>query len=306
MTERAEPLDPPAGLSRALRGHLAMLGFSALIAGSFSLGAMVANEIAPAALNAIRFLIAALVVGFLARATGGLHSGVARAPWRYVILGGLFATYFVLMFEGLKTATPVSTAAVFTLTPLIAASFAWLLLRQITTSRMAFALLIGAIGAIWVIFRADLAALLSFRVGTGEMIFFWGVVAHAMYTPLARLLSRNESPIAFTFAVLLAGFGVLTAYGWADIWATDWANLPTLVWITIGYTAIIAGSTTITLLQYATLRLPSAKAMAYTYLTPSWVILWEIALGHGAPRGLILAGVALTVLALVMLLKDES
>lgn len=36
----------------ARHGHLAMLTFSALVAGSFSLGGQVANEIDPAALNA--------------------------------------------------------------------------------------------------------------------------------------------------------------------------------------------------------------------------------------------------------------
>ena len=229
-----------------------------------------------------------------------------NAPWRFLILGGLFAIYFVLMFEGLKTATPVSSAAVFTLTPLISAAFGWLLLRQITTSRMALALTIGAVGAVWVIFRADLAALISFRVGIGEMIFFWGVVAHAIYTPMSRFLHRGEHPLAMTFGMLVAGFVLLTAYGWSDIRATDWANLPTIVWITIGYTSLVAGSATFTLLQYAILRLPAAKVMAYTYLTPSWVVLWEIGLGHGAPRALILLGVAMTVVALVMLLKDEG
>ncbi len=62
---------------------------------------------------------------------------------------------------------------------------------------------------------------------------------------------------------------------------------------------------TFVLLQYATLRLPSAKVMAYTYLTPSWVILWELALDRAAPPGIVLAGVAMTVLALGLLLKDE-
>ncbi|MBV1867350.1 MAG: DMT family transporter [Marinosulfonomonas sp.] len=289
-----------------MRGHIAMLSFSALIAGSFSLGALAANDIAPAALNSVRFLIAAIVIGGIAAATKFLDRRLMNAPWRFLILGGLFAIYFVLMFEGLKTATPVSSAAVFTLTPLISAAFGWLLLRQITTSRMALALTIGAVGAVWVIFRADLAALISFRVGIGEMIFFWGVVAHAIYTPMSRFLHRGEHPLAMTFGMLVAGFVLLTAYGWSDIRATDWANLPTIVWITIGYTSLVAGSATFTLLQYAILRLPAAKVMAYTYLTPSWVVLWEIGLGHGAPRALILLGVAMTVVALVMLLKDEG
>ncbi len=292
--------------TQGLRGHLAMLAFSALVAGSFSLGALVANDITPAALNAVRFLIAAVLIGGLAWTTGVLNARVAGAPWRYLILGGLFATYFVLMFEGLKTAPPVSSSAVFTLTPAISALAGWILLRQATTPRIALALIIGGAGALWVIFRADLDAFLSFQIGKGEMIFFWGVVAHAIYTPLSRRLNRGENPVAYTFGMLLAGFGVLTTYGWSDILATDWLNLPWLVWITIGYTSVFAGSTTFVLLQYAVLRIPASKVMAYTYLTPSWVILWEIALGNGAPRGLVLAGILLTIVALLMLMKDEE
>jgi hypothetical protein len=52
------------------------------------------------------------------------------------------------------------------------------------------------------------------------------------------------------------------------------------------------------------MRLPAAKVMAYTYLTPSWVLCWEAALGKPLPPVLILAGIALTVLALVLLLKE--
>jgi hypothetical protein len=46
--------------------------------------------------------------------------------------------------------------------------------------------------------------------------------------------------------------------------------------------------------------------MAYTYLTPSWVILWEIALGNGAPSPLVLGGVSLTILALYLLLRNDQ
>ncbi|MDA0961974.1 MAG: DMT family transporter [Proteobacteria bacterium] len=292
--------------SPALRGHAAMLAFSALVAGSFSLGSMAANEIAPAAINTARFAIAGVVIGVAAVLSGRLTRAAFRAPWRYLVLGGLFAVYFVLMFEGLKTANPVSAAAVFTLTPVMAAGFGWLLMRQITTRWMALALAIGASGALWVIFRADLEALLRFRIGAGEITYFWGCVAHAIYTPMVRRLNRGEPAVVFTFGMLLAGCAVLTLWGWSDIRATDWTALPPIVWITLFYIAIFASAATFVLLQFATLRLPSAKVMAFTYLTPSWVILWEIALGRGAPGALILGGVVLTVLALVMLLRDQD
>jgi len=291
-------------VSAALRGHLAMLLFSALVAGSFSLGAMVANEIAPAALNAARFGIAAAVIGIAALATTGLQRAHFRAPWRFAVLGGLFGGYFVLMFYGLQTAAPVSAAAVFTLVPVMSALFGWLLLRQITTGWMALALTIGAAGAVWVIVRGDLGALAAFEIGQGEIIYFWGCVLHAIYTPMVRKLNRGEPAVVFTFGMLLAGGALLAAFGWQDIIATDWMQLPGIVWIGLFYLAVCASSASFVLLQYAAMRLPSAKVMAYTYLTPSWVILWEVALGRAAPPGMVLIGVAMSVVALVMLLES--
>ncbi|MFA3920283.1 DMT family transporter [Ruegeria hyattellae] len=293
-------------LTQAQSGHLAMLTFSALVAGSFSLGAQIANEIDPAALNAVRFAIATVLIGALVWHTGGLTRAAARAPWRYVVLGGLMAVYFVLMFEGLKTARPVSAAAVFTMTPVMSGFVGWLLLRQVTTPRMALALAIGGAGALWVIFRADLSALLAFDIGGGEIIYFWGCIAHAIYTPMIRKLNRGEPAMVFTFGMLVAATLLLFLTAWSDIVAMDWRALrPFALW-TILYLAVFSTGTSFVLTQYAALRLPATKVMAYTYLTPSWVLLWELAQGRGAPPLLVLGGVALTVVALILLLKDED
>lgn len=285
-------------------GHLAMLTFSALVAGSFSLGGQVAAEIAPTALNSVRFGLAVVVMGAVVFARGGVPRSALSAPWRYLILGGLFAFYFVMMFEGLRTAPPVSAAAVFTLTPVMSALFGWVLLRQVVSPRIALALTIGASGAAWVIFRADVSALLAFEIGRGEMIYFVGCIAHALYTPMVRVLNRGEPVLVFSFLTLTACAAIITIWGLGELAATDWGALRPMVWIAIAYTAIFASAATVFLIQFASLRLPSSKVMAYTYLTPSWVILWEVALGQPVPAGLVLVGVALTILALTLLLKE--
>ncbi|MDP5307654.1 DMT family transporter [Paracoccus spongiarum] len=290
----------------ALRGHAAMLLFSVLVAGSFSLGARAANLIDPAAITAARFVIAAAVIGTIALAgPGGVPSAAFRAPWRYLLLGGVFASYFVLMFEGLKTAAPVSAGAVFTLTPLMAAGFGWLLMRQRMTLRMAAALLLGGLGALWVIFRGDLAAMARLQLGRGEAIYLAGCAAHALYTPLVRRLNRGETPLVFSLGTLLAGAGLLILWGWQAIVVTDWAHLPGIVWITLLYVAIFASAATFVLVQFATLRLPAAKVMAYTYLTPIWVIALEAGLGQGLPGAIVLPGLAATVVALALLLQAD-
>ena len=288
-----------------LSGHMAMALFAALVAGSHSLGGLVANEAAPIALMFMRFALGAVVVGALAALGPGLSSADFRSPWRYLLTGGIFAFYFVLMFEALETAKPVSTSAVFTLTPIMTAGFGWLILRQVTGPRVALALAVGAAGALWVIFRGDLAAALRFQIGRGEVIYFIGCIAHALYIPLLRALNRGESGLAFTFGVLLGGTLVLGVAGAPEIIATDWSALKPIVWITLGYLVIASTAISFYLLSFASMRLTSAKVMAYSYLTPSWVILWELGLGHGAPPLAVLGGVALTLIAVALLLRED-
>ena len=210
------------------------------------------------------------------------------------------------MFEGLKTANPVSAAAVFTFMPLMSAGFGYLLLRQVTTRRMALALGIAAFGALWVIFRGNLAALTALDIGRGEMIYLVGCVAHALYTPMVRKLNRGEGAAVFTFGMLVAGSLLLGVFSFNAIIATDWASLPTMVWVTIGYLTLFSTASSFFLLQYATLRLPSAKVMAYSYLTPAWVMLWELGFGSALPPVPVLLGIMATVVALLMLLRNEA
>ena len=64
-----------------------MLLFATAISVSFSLGDLAAPHIAPAALTAAQFLVAALIMGTLAAAH--LRRQHLQAIWRYPLLGGL-------------------------------------------------------------------------------------------------------------------------------------------------------------------------------------------------------------------------
>ena len=125
--------------------------------------------------------------------------------------------------------------------------------------------------------------------------------------PAGPLIQSNSarSPNYVSYTHLDVYKRQLCLWGWRAVAETDWAALPPIVWICLIYVSVAASAMTFVLLQYAALRLPAAKVMAYTYLVPSWVILWEIALHHGAPPAVVLVGVALTVLALALLLKSE-
>ena len=159
---------------------------------------MIANDISPIALTAVRFGLAACIIGLVAFFTRKITKSAMQSSWRYFILGGTFSLYFVLMFEGLRSATPISAAAVFTLMPAMSSFLGFIILKQKISLYGLVAIIIGTIGSLWVVFRADMLALVVFRVGTGELIYFLGCIAHAFLPILFRQLNRGENAIMVT------------------------------------------------------------------------------------------------------------
>ena len=234
-----------------------MLAFSGLVAGSFALGVRVANDISPAAFTLLRFVVAVSVLGTFVLTRVPIPKSVFAAPWRYFILGACISIYFVLMFEGLKFASSLSLAAMFTFAPLLSGLFGFVLMRQRMTIWIFLGLIIGAYGALFVIFNGNLARFIALDFGIGEIIFFIGVVFHALYTPLARKLNRGEKPIIFVLMTTFGALVLVSIYGFSDLLRTDLFALSPMIWKTIFYTAILASVFTFFLIQFATLVLPS-------------------------------------------------
>lgn len=286
--------------------HLAMLLFAALIAGSFSFGGIAAHAMDTAVLTFIRYALTTVVMAMLAFGVFRQRFAWPVQPWRFVILGGLISFYMLTMFKALEFTSPVQTGAVFTLMPLMSAGFALLINRQKTRATVLVSLVLAAAGAIWVIFRGDIQAILGFDVGLGEVIFFTGVVAHAIYVPLIRTFARGEHPVVFGFWVTVFATIILALRAAPALGSVDYAAIPLAVWATILYLAVVTTAITFMLLQFASMRLPAPKVLAYGYLTPSFIILLEGLMGHGWVHLSVVAGAAVTAcgLAWMAALRD--
>lgn len=277
-----------------LMAHLAMLSFALLISGSFSLGGIAAKYAPSAAINALRYILSVGVMWVFATQVMKVKLSFPKEPWRYVVLGLLMAVYMFTMFKALEFTSPVATGAVFTLMPLISAGFAWFLMRQHTKLAVLSSLIVAAIGSVWVIFRGDINAILGFDVGRGEAIYFIGVVCHAAYAPLIRLFGRGEPAIFVGFWAVAATGAWLLIPGIPALIHTDVFSFPAEVWGAILYMAVATTAVTFMLLQYASMRLPASKTLAYGYLTPCFIIVLEGLLGHGWVGLTIWAGALVT------------
>lgn len=292
--------------SRALAGHLAMLTFSLLVSVSFTIGALVANQIEPLAITAARFLLATIFIFafFIVSSTASISD--LKNPIRFLLLGGMISIYFVTMFEGLKTADPISMSAVFTFTPIMAGIFDRVLSNRRLSLTTWASVVFGGVGALWIIFDGKYSNFIGLKIGFGEALFFVGCAGHAFYAALIPRLNRGETPLAQSFGTLLAATLILAFVGGNDILSTFWLTLSQEVWLTMFYLAIFATAATFFLIQFAATRLSSLKVMAYTYAVPFWVTSLEILLGHSSISTVLLIGGSIIFISLVLLLINKD
>ncbi len=289
---------PPSEIRRA---NAAMLLYAFLVSTSFPVVAAITEGLDPTVMTLLRFCMATAVLAVVFGPRGELHWPGLGALLRYAAIGLCMVLFFVAMFEALRWTDPLSTGALFTLLPLMAAGFAFALNRQRSGAAQLSILLLGAAGALWVLFDGSLAKLLALSLGRGELIFVLGCLSFALYAPLIAKLHRGEPASVVTFWSVATGMVLLALYCAPRLGEVAWAAVPAGVWLGIAYLASFNTAGTFLIAKYASVRLPGHKVMAYTYLTPAFVALLEGLLGHGWPAPIVLVGIAVAAAAMVLL-----
>jgi drug/metabolite transporter (DMT)-like permease len=285
-----------------LYAHASMVLFSLLVAGSFPIGQVIAYQIDPIALTFLRFLLASVLLGAFLAWRGAFRSADFRPLWRFLLLGGSFSFYFIFMFEALETATPVSTSSIFTLMPFIAICLDRAFFAKRAGWPLLLSLLLGAWGALIVVFRGELSNLLALSLERGEGLFFLGTAAHAFYAVMVPKLRRGESALVFSFGVMVAATLLIFIAAPRPILALDVTQLGAPVYWSLVYLAVFASICSFSCLNYASAYLSSGQLTAYTFLTPFWVALLGLQFLEQKIAPYMMMGGSLILISLIFLL----
>ena len=181
--------------------------------------------------------------------------------------------------------------------PLFGALFGFLILGQVPGRVVLASLVFAGLGAVWVIFRGDVDALLAFDLGYGEAIFCVGVAClRALLAAGTAVSNRGEVLIGFTFWTN-AGDGVLDRAVRCGRDRSD--RLAGAAAGGVGGDHLPRHLHHLDHLLPDAVRLDAAcrhpRCWPYTYLTPTFVILIEGLLGHGWAPLSVLAGAMIPV-----------
>ncbi|MGI9538005.1 MAG: DMT family transporter [Desulfocapsaceae bacterium] len=286
------------------RVHLLLLFSTALVSTSFIVAETITDTIDPIALTFIRFLLASLILLPIIWVKHGLAITVS-AVGRYAAISCCLVLFFWAMFFSLRYTTSLNISVLFTLVPAISAVYAGIINREQLPRSLLLALIVGLVGAVWVIFEGDLQQLKSLAWNRGDLIFFGGCLAMALYTPLVKLLHRDEPMEVMTFWVLVTGCLWMLPGTVKVMTRVSLAATPSSTWLWIIYLALFSTVISFYSTQYATRTIGPTRTISYSYLYPLLVMLLNYLLGRGWPPLPVLPGVLLTLVAMLLLLPSS-
>ncbi len=291
---------PESSPGREFPVHLAMLLCATLVSTSFTVGEMIADTLDPAALTLVRFIVAALILLPVIGVKHGLRVSLLSLL-RYSMISGCLVIFFWCMFYSLRYTTALNTSVLFTFVPALSGIYAALLIKERLGRNRLAALVLGLIGALWVIFRGDLHLLLSLSWNRGDAVFLLGCLAMGFYTPLVRILHRGEAMEVMTFWTLVTGSLWLTPLGGTVLYQLSWHEIPVDTWLWVGYLAIFSTVISFYLTQLAIPVIGPTRTMAYSYLYPALVLVLDVLLGKGWPEPKVLPGIFIILAAMLVL-----
>jgi len=283
------------------RAQLLTMFGTVLVSTSFPVVAAIAQGLDSVVLTFLRFALAALMLAPLVAWKYGIPRPSLKDLGRYGLLSACMVGFFWGMFEALRFTSPLNTATIFTLTPLVAAAVSAVLLRERLKTRSFVALGIGFVGAIWVIFRGDFSSLIALDLNRGDAIFLAGTMSMGFYGPLIRHLHRGEPMAQMSFWILATGTGWLFLLALPRLGGVEWSGVEATVYFGVLYLSVFTTLITFFVFQWSTMILGATKVMSYTYVNPILVLIIGLLLGHDLPPALTYPGLLLVLGATVVL-----
>lgn len=278
--------------------HVLLLLAIIFVATSFPVGAIITNNLPPAILMFCRFTVAAVLFLPYVAIKHGFKIPTKYTLARYACLSTPLVGFFWCMFESLRYTSVINTGALYTLVPAFTAVAAYFINRETSTRLKKIGLLIGTVGALWIVFRGDLNLVLSMHLNYGDWVFIIGCIALSIYMPLVKRLHAGEPMEVLTFWVLAFGSLWLLLLSLPRILQIEWGNIGLNVYLGTIYLALFSTLLTFLINHYGTLKIGATKVAAYSFLTPFFVIVISLIIGLAKFDIVFLPGLILILLSI--------
>jgi len=227
----------------------------------------------------IRVLGATLL--FWAISIWGPKEQIAKKDWGRLVLCAILGMVINMLafFKGLSLSTPINSAVLVTISPIIVVVLSAFLIKEKITSKKAFGIILGFIGAlILILFGAEIRQDAP-NIPLGNMLFILNASSYGAYLIVAKTLIAKYHPFTLMKWLFTIALVINTPITISEFLEIQWVSLPLS---TIGAIAfVIVGTTFLTYLfnVFALTQLKASTLSAFIYVQPVFGILFAIGSG---------------------------
>lgn len=271
--------------------------------GTFIAGRALAGTVPPASSAFIRFAIATVALGFLARVHDGTISIPPRDKWIPLVLLGLTGvfSYNVCFFTGLQYITAGRASLIIALNPLAISIVAFMFMREALNYKQFIGILLSLTGALFVISNGHPQEIFHSSFGRGELALLGCVLSWVCYSIIGGSVLKTLSPLASVFYSSLIGTMLLLPLALNNGLIDTLGKIEMHHWFSLSYLGICGTALGFSLYYRAIKRIGATRSGVFINLVPlfaiilSWAILGESIKAIVITGGIILmTGVSIT------------
>ena len=288
---------------RTLFKAYTFLFLSALIyGGNVIAGRLIAGDVPPLILSAIRVVLALVILIPLAWS----HLKCAPKPSKIellqlIVLSVLGITIpYVSLLLGLQYTSGTNASVIFASLPAVTNTFLFLLYKLKPSKFQTLGMITSFLGLLIIFTHGSLLQLLTFKLGIGESYLFLNVLSIGLFNLLGQNIMKSfSSLVTSVYALSFAAIMLIPMGAW-QLRTTAW-NVSISGWLIILYMGFLASGVAFFLNLYGINKIGSGKAVVFNNLqhifsiTLSVIILKEsLAFYHWIGFILVIFGVVLS------------
>ncbi len=255
----------------SLPGHLSMF------VASISWGAMaplskavfMISSVGSLALSSWR--IAGAAVAFWIASVFTPKEPVSRKDLLLMFLASLFAIVFNqgMFVIGISLTSPINASLITTTLPIMTMIIAAFWLKEPVTFKKLSGVLVGAAGAMLLIFNSIKPAGLSSPAGIeGDLLCLMAQFSCSIYFVMFQFLIRKYSPVTLMKWMFLFASICWLPFSWEELLAVHYKELPVVTYLQIGFIVLVGTFLSYILMSVAQKTLRPTVVTMYNYVQP--------------------------------------
>lgn len=182
-------------------------------------------------------------------------------------------------FKGLQLSTPINSAVLITITPIIVVVISALFLKERITLNKGLGIFMGFVGAVGLILFGAEVRQDAPNIPLGNFLFIINATAYGTYLVVVKKLIEKYHPFTMMKWLFAIAFIINLPLTLPEVLEIEWSSLPLWAYGSIAF--VIIGTTFLTYLFniFALTQLKASSVGAFVYMQPLVGILFALFLG---------------------------